>query len=200
MEILLIDACVRRKSRTRALAERLAERLGGRVSRVALADAGVAPLDGAALAARDEALAAGRTDAPLLRWARQFAAADLVVTAAPYWDLSFPALLKAYFEAVNAVGVTFAYGPDGRPFGLCRARTLVYVATAGGPILSDAFGYGYVRELCRTFYGIPDTRCVRAEGLDVAGADVPAILAAAEREIDALAAELSGRPGGPEFL
>ena len=70
----------------------------------------------------------------------------------------------------------------------------------GCPILSDAFGYGYVRELCRTFYGIPDTRCVRAEGLDVAGADVPAILAAAEREIDALAAELSGRPGGPEFL
>ena len=56
--------------------------------------------------------------------ARQFAAADQIVIAAPYWDLSFPAALKQYFEQINVLGITFAYTPEGVPKGLCRARKL----------------------------------------------------------------------------
>ena len=33
-------------------------------------------------------------------YAKQFASADTIVIAAPYWDLSFPALLKTYFENI----------------------------------------------------------------------------------------------------
>ena len=96
--------------------------------------------------------------------------------AAPYWDLSFPAALKNYIEAVNVVGITFAYTEEGIPYGLCKAERLIYVTTAGGPIVSDDYGYGYVRELSRSYWGISDTVCVKAEGLDIIGADVEAIL------------------------
>ena len=108
--------------------------------------------------------------------ARQFAEADIIVVAAPYWDLSFPAILKAYFEQVNVLGLTFEYTEEGFPRGLCKARKLIYVTTAGGPIISDEYGYGYVKSLAQGFYGIADVCQVKAEKLDVIGADVEGIL------------------------
>ncbi|MBQ5972902.1 MAG: KamA family radical SAM protein, partial [Oscillospiraceae bacterium] len=103
----------------------------------------------------------------------------------------------AHFRTRVETGVDIIHKLQGNISGFAVPKFVIDAPGGGGKV---PIGYGYVRELCRTFYGIPDTRCIRAEGLDVAGADVPAILAAAEREIDALAAELSGRPGGPEFL
>jgi len=73
---------------------------------------------------------------------------------------------------------------NGRPYGLCRAKRLFYVTTAGGPILSEEYGFGYLRELCRTFYGIPEVKCIKAEGLDIWGADVETILEAARKMMD----------------
>lgn len=113
---------------------------------------------------------------PVYAPARQFAEADIIVVAAPYWDLSFPAILKAYFEQVNVLGLTFEYTEDGFPRGLCKARKLIYVTTAGGPIISDEYGYGYVKALAQGFYGIDDVCQVKAESLDVIGADVEGIL------------------------
>ena len=60
------------------------------------------------------------------------------------------------------------------------------MTTAGGPIFSDEFGYGYVKALAQGFYGIPDTAMVKAEGLDIIGADVEDILKKAEQEIEKL--------------
>ena len=102
--------------------------------------------------------------------------------AAPYWDLSFPAVLKAYFEQINVLGLTFEYTEEGFPRGLCRAGKLIYVTTAGGPVISDEYGYGYVRALAQNFYGIPDVCQVKAEGLDMIGADVEKNLNEALRE------------------
>ena len=185
-KILFVDACVRPESRTRKLAEYLMKRLPGEVEVVDLQREGVVPLNGAGLAARDEALSRGDLEDPSLRYARQFAGADTIVIAAPYWDLSFPALLKSYMEQVTAVGVTFAYGPEGRPYGLCRAKRLFYVTTAGGSIFSEEYGYGYIRTLCTAFYGVPEVPFIKAEGLDVFGADVEDILAKTKDEIDSI--------------
>lgn len=123
---------------------------------------------------------------PLFALAREFAAADIIVIAAPLWDLSFPSLLKIYMEHINAIGVTFGYGPDGKPYGLCKAKKLYYVTTAGGPVSDDAYGYGYIKALAQQFYGIPKTYCIKAENLDVEGADVEKILLRAKRDIDTL--------------
>lgn len=51
----------------------------------------------------------------MFKYAHQFAESDTVVIAAPYWDLSFPAVLKAYLEAVSVCGITFKYDEQGVP-------------------------------------------------------------------------------------
>ena len=185
-KILFVDACVRPGSRTRQMAEYLLGKLGGEVTDLRLQEEEMFPLDLERLNTRDAALKDGNLDHPILRYARQFAGADTVVVAAPYWDLSFPALLKTYLEQICVTGVTFAYAEDGRPYGLCRAKRLFYVTTAGGPILSEDYGFGYLRELCRTFYGIPEVKCIKAEGLDIWGADVEAILEGVRKTMDTM--------------
>lgn len=193
MNILFVNACVRPGSRTKQLADYLLEKLEGTVTEVDLGKEDIQPLEQETLEQRNALLAAGQLDAPMLRYARQFAAADAIVVAAPYWDLSFPALLKAYVEAINVTGVTFVYTEEGRPRGLCQAKKLYYVTTAGGPILSDDYGYGYLESVCRMFYGITEAHQIKAQGLDIVGADAEAILEKARVEVDQLAAEMDSQ-------
>ena len=96
--------------------------------------------------------------------------------AAPYWDLSFPAALKQYFEHINVRGITFTYTPEGIPKGLCRAKQVYYVITAGGDYAPEEFGFGYVKALAQGYYGIEDVRLFQAVGLDIEGADAEEIL------------------------
>ena len=186
MTVLFIDACMRDNSRTRALANEVLSRIGGDAARVELRKTPVPPLDGESLARRTELAAEGRFDDPIFENARRFAAADEIVVAAPYWDLSFPAALKAYVESVCVVGVTFAYDEFGSPFGLCRAKRLIYVTTAGGDDVPTDFGFGYVKALCERFFGIPRVDLVKAEGLDIIGADADAILSRAARDAETI--------------
>ena len=183
-KILYVNACVRKDSRTKRLADRLISRLGGDVEEIRLEEIHFGVSDEAFITKRDCLLAAGEYDDPMFAQARAFASADLIVIAAPFWDLSFPAALKQYLEQINAIGITFRYTETGDPQGLCRAEKLYYVMTAGGPVYSDAYGYGYVKALAQTFYGIPETELISAEGLDLIGADVEAILRETIRKID----------------
>ena len=80
--------------------------------------------DEAFLPERDRLIEQEKWEHQMFDLARQFAAADLVVIAAPYWDLSFPAALKQYLEQINVVGITFIYTPEGIPKGLCKSRKL----------------------------------------------------------------------------
>lgn len=181
-KILFVNACVRPGSRTRELAKLAISRMSGVVETIDLESAGIAPLTGAALQEQSAALDRGDSASPLLQYARQFAAADSIVIAAPYWDLSFPALLKTYIESINVVGLTFQYNASGIPESLCRAKALYYITTAGGPIFAD-LGFDYVKTVAEAFYQIPTIVCIRAEGLDVVGADVNGIMDAAKAEI-----------------
>ena len=175
-KILFVNACVRKESRTRHLARLVLSRLEGVITEVKPAATTRPIVSEQFILSRNDATARRDFSDSAYAPARQFAEADIIVIAAPYWDLSFPAILKAYFEQINVVGLTFEYTEDGRPQGLCKARRLIYVTTAGGPIISDEYGYGYVKALAQTFYGIQDVIQVKAEGLDVIGADVEEIL------------------------
>ncbi|MBR6018878.1 MAG: NAD(P)H-dependent oxidoreductase [Lachnospiraceae bacterium] len=174
---LFINACIRGDSRTRRLTERLMERWDDPVTEVNLGEIAFGPTDEAYLARRDRLLAEGRFEDPMFGLARQFAAADRIVIAAPYWDLSFPAVLKQYIEKINVPGITFYYTQEGVPRGLCRAKELYYVMTAGGMYVPPEFGFGYVEALAKYFYGIREVRFIQAAGLDIDGADPEQILA-----------------------
>ena len=169
--VLFINACVRADSRTERLAYRLLEKLEKPCEEVRLEEIAFPVADEAFLQRRDRLVSEGKLGNPMFDLARQFAAAEEIVIAAPYWDLSFPAVLKIYMELVCAVGVTFDYSPQGRPVSLCNAKKLVYVTTAGGYISPADHGFGYIKELGETFFGIPDIRCIKAEGLDIEGSD-----------------------------
>lgn len=184
-EVLYVNACVREESRTQSLADHLLSKIAGSVKEIRLTDEKLLPLNQERLALRDEAAKDGHFDDKMFACAHQFASADEIIIAAPFWDLSIPALLKIYLENVTVSGVTFRYTQSGMPEGLCRAKRLYIVMTSGGPMIA-AYGIDYIKSLAQSFYGIPDVQVFTAEGLDIVGADVSAILDDAKRKIDAV--------------
>ncbi len=186
-KLLFVNACVRRDtSRTQRLGRvwihRLCREQPCEVEEVILEEEALSGLDTGSLARRDRLLNEGHLEHEMFRYAREFRKADEIIIAAPYWDLSFPAALKCYLEAVSIVGLTFHYRMDGTPEGLCRAKRLTYITTAGGFIGQNNFGYEYIRGLAELF-GIEEIQEFRAEGLDIIGADTEAILKQAETEL-----------------
>lgn len=184
--ILFINACVRKESRTRQLTEKLLLKLNRPYEEVRLHEIAFPVADEDFLNMRDRLIAERDFENPLFDLARQFSESEIIVIAAPYWDLSFPAALKQYFEQINVVGITFKYTEDGIPVGLCKARRLYYVTTAGGSYVPEEFGFGYIKALSQGFYGIQEVRKIEAAGLDLVGADVSAIMRAAESTIDSI--------------
>ena len=183
-QILFINACPREGSRTLELARHLLTKLDGTVEELALFEENLLPLNGKTLALRDKMTANQNFDHPIFKYARQFAKADVIVLAAPFWDLSFPSALKIWLEYVMAKEITFRYTEEGFPCGLCKAKKLFYISTAGGPTLPSHMGLSYVDVLAKSYFGIPETVLFSAENLDVVGADTAAILTKAKEEID----------------
>ena len=141
------------------------------------------PLHSDTLAKRHELEVAGAFDDPMFRYARQFAGADVILVGAPYWEYQFPALLRCYVEHVSVSGVTFAYGEDGRPHGLCKGDRLFYITTAGGPILDRNCGFDYLKTLCGNMMDFQKMDYVAAECTDVIGFPVEEELQKAEARV-----------------
>lgn len=175
--ILYINACVRTKSRTDRLARALLHRLGD-FEEVGLKDMALEPLNDERLEYRLAQTEKGNFEDEVFKLAKQFAAADLIVVSAPYWDGQFPAILKTYIENVYAIGVVTEYDEHGHPRGLCRAKKLYYVTTAGGHY-NPRFSFDYINYLVKNMFGIKETELICAEYLDVEGSDAEAILSAA---------------------
>lgn len=180
--LLYVNACVRRDvaSRTNRLAQAyLRLRLENQpcnVNTVVLEDVGMAPLLGQGLAEREEAIQKRDFSGASFELARAFAAADEVVIAAPYWDMSFPALLKLYIEQLCVNQLTFCYGETGKPQGLVNVKKVAYITTSGGYIGNANFGFDYLKGVFSTLFGITDISFFSAEGLDVYGNNPEQIL------------------------
>lgn len=183
--ILFIDACVRKNSRTRNLAEYVISKLDGDITTVQLEKTGLQSLTENQLQKRQTLIDSADYSDAMFDYAKQFAAADEIVIAAPFWDLSFPACLKIYFEQIAVCGITFRYN-KGVPESFCKAKKLIYVTTAGGKIFDDSFGYGYVKALAQNFYGINDCRILKCEGLDIFGADTELLLNEAKKQAESI--------------
>lgn len=167
--VLLIDCCVHgEQSRTLKLAQRYLDTLEDvQVNHQKLYELDLAPLS------YEEMVERKRTDI-----AKTFAQADEIVVAAPYWDLSFPSILKVYLEHVCVTGITFHYvGYETQ--GLCKAKKAVYISTAGGFVGAHHMGEEYVQTVFRTMFSIPEFHAIRCEGLDLPDADPEALVAEA---------------------
>lgn len=189
-KILLINACVRKESRTRRLAEEVLKKLTAaepegtvQIRECILHQEKLQPLDEKTLLLRDRLILAGDFSHDMFRYARELAEADMIVIAAPFWDMSFPASLKLYVEATMVTDLVFRYNEQGMPESLCRASEMIYVCTAGGPVFPPHHGYEYMKMISEYFWGVRHNSLILAENLDVVGNDPEQILQEKLREI-----------------
>ena len=184
MTLLYINACVRQQSRTKILADYVVDKLNlPQIHQLDLYACGLKYADETFLQKRSKLIASGNFDDPIFAYAKEFATADNIVIAAPYWDFSFPAVLKMYIENISVNKVVFDYSDSGDIISLCKAKNLYYITTKGG-YNSDDYGYKYIEALCRQLYGIKNVHLIKAEGLDIRGNNVEKIMQQAKNEAD----------------
>lgn len=177
--VLFVNCCPRDNSRTERLARKLLNTLG-EFDEVNPEKEGLVPMSKERLDYRTALIERGDFSDDIFSYARQFAAADEIVIAAPFWDLSFPSVLKIYIENIYVTGIVSKYDENGAPKGLCRAKKLYYVTTAGGAY-DGRFSFDYLKELAESFLGIGEAVLLKAENLDIFGNNPEEILAERER-------------------
>lgn len=190
MKILVLDACVRgSESRSKVLLDCAVKTLEqvhpeAEFEKLNLMELNLSYFDKENLDARDLLIKQGHLDHPRFCYAHQFAQADAVVVAAPFWDLSIPAVLKVYIENISLDGITFKCSKEGVS-GTCKAQWMLFLTTRGGCCQGTEMELGsrYMEALCRQF-GIDTYIDIFAEGLDEEGADQEAIMQAALYETE----------------
>lgn len=189
MKVLMINGCVRREqSRSQKLAESYLEEWKKHATeeieytQLDLMDMGLRPLIGEFFEDRQKLLESPDRSHPRFDLAHQFADADYIIVAAPFWDLSVPAILKIYIENISVDGITFGCNESGM-FGMSKAREMIFFTSRGsiygnGPLEQGA---RYLEALCEMF-GIPKFRCIAAEGVDMMPEKAEEIMEAAIEE------------------
>ena len=109
---------------------------------------------------------------PILKYAYQFADADKYIIAAPMWNLSIPAILKAYIDYISVKGITFKYTEKG-PEGLLKNKKAVHIVSRGGEYNNTPYEMGdrYLRTILG-FFGIQEVETIAVENVDVMGVDL----------------------------
>jgi len=187
--ILLVQSSARHAgSVTRELAEALALKLGGTVKTRDLAQ-GVRLVDENWVEANfTDADARSSAQADVLAGSdelvRELFEAQSVVIAAPIYNFSIPAALKAWIDQIARAKLTFQYTEEG-PVGLLGGRKAYIVVSSGGvPVGSAAdFATPYLRHVLG-FVGIDDIEIIDASAQMIRGA---AALAGAHAQVEELA-------------
>lgn len=169
-KLVIIDSCMRAESRTRRILNAAKEVLSTRydIEIIDVNAAGLLPLTPAGLEERTSGIVPEKT----LSLAKTIAAADRLVVAAPFWDMSFPATLKAFFENMSLYGVTFE--DNGHTcVGLCKCKKVMYITTRGMDIETGSpreQGSSYLMALS-TLWGLGEVTTVAAKNLDYLSTD-----------------------------
>lgn len=170
--ILVIDACVRRKeSRTKQMMDKAVETLSAlhkdwNFEILNLMDLDLNYLNTETLKKRDALLAKKEYDHPMFALGNQFREADGILVAAPFWDLSVPAVLKVYIENISAEGITFGCNASGL-YGICNGKWMLFLTTRGDCWAGNNMEQGSTyMEAISKFFGIDQFQCVYADGLD----------------------------------
>lgn len=164
-KLIFIDATMREESRTRMIARPLIGELDKKydIEHIRLDGAGFPAVGSKILYDRDN----GIVPEEYADMARRIAAADRIVIAAPFWDMSFPSALKVFFENMSLFHITFD-SDDTHCYGLCRCKKVLYITTRGmnihtGDPLEQATPY--IRAL-GCLWGLGELYVVSAENMD----------------------------------
>jgi len=165
--LVVINACVRQAdSRTLRVAEPVIEALAKRykITRYDLPDMDIVPLNPELFAER------GLGEIP--SWASEaasaIAGADRILIAAPFWDMSFPAVLKCFFEQTSLFDITFTDNGN-TCVGLCKAPKVLYITTRGMDIPTGNLreqATPYLKALVGSLWNLGELTTISARNMD----------------------------------
>lgn len=97
----------------------------------------------------------------------QFIAADKYVFVTPFWNFSFPPVMKAYLDSVSVAGKSFKYTELG-PVGLLTDKKALHIQARGGlysegPAADLEMGHRYIGVMMQ-FFGVPSFEGLFVEG------------------------------------
>jgi FMN-dependent NADH-azoreductase len=97
----------------------------------------------------------------------QFVEADKYIFVTPFWNFSFPPVMKAYIDSVSVAGKTFKYTEHG-PIGLLTDKKALHIQARGGiysegPAAQMEMGHRYL-DIMMQFYGVPSFEGLFIEG------------------------------------
>lgn len=179
--ILYVDCIMRQGSRTKQIADAFIKHLNPtyKLIHCELPKLNLQPLVNNFFEEREVLLRRNQTHHPRFDLAHQFASADEIIIAAPFWDLSFPALLKIYIENISVDSITFQSSNEGLK-GLCKGKHLIFLTTRGGFYTQhpQEQAFPYLTSLTQ-FFEIEEFIGIAADGMDVEGFDATASLQSA---------------------
>ena len=163
--LVIINSCMREDSRTKIILDSATKALAERyeIEAINVNSLALPPLSPEVLAERS----AGSVPKATVDIAKKIAAADRIVIAAPFWDMSFPAILKAFFENMSLYNITFTDN-GATCTGLCKCKRVLYITTRGMDIPTGDFrdqGTSYLKALS-SLWGLGDIITVAAWNLD----------------------------------
>lgn len=109
----------------------------------------------------------GYVPTEIVEQAKKIAAANRIVIAAPFWDMSYPAILKVFIENMSLFNITFR--DNGTYFeGLCQCEKVLYITTRGMKVRTgDALDGAtpYIKAIS-ALWGLGEVITIAADNLD----------------------------------
>ena len=101
----------------------------------------------------------------MLSYSKKVLSADIVVIAAPFYDFSYPSILKLFVENISMPNLMYNYTNEGYQ-GYARGRKFIYITTRGAN-MPDSEDFGYLN-LDRMFklFGFKESQLIGFGGTD----------------------------------
>lgn len=98
----------------------------------------------------------------------QFISVDKFVFVTPFWNFSYPPVMKAYLDAVSVAGKSFKYTDLGQPVGLLTDKKALHIQARGGFYSEGAaaeleMGHRHL-QVMMNFFGVPNFEGLFIEG------------------------------------
>ncbi len=171
MKLIYINACMHEDSRTLRIATPIMEKLAQKyeIETIRLDKTDYRPVDRDVLRQRSKEYYVPEEYVLL---AKKIAQADRIVIAAPFWDMSYPSILKVFFENVSLFNITFTC-TDSQCVGLCKCEKVLYITTRGmdistGDPLEQATPY--IKALSH-LWGLGELSVISAQNMDYSSAE-----------------------------
>lgn len=169
-KILFINSCYNyEKSRTLYFAKKIFEKFDidskFDFEEVKLKDLHLLPLSEEKLNTRFDLANKNLFDMDMLTYSKKVLSADIVVIAAPFYDFSYPSILKLFIENISMPNLMYNYTNEGYQ-GYARGRKFIYITTRGAN-MPDSEDFGYLN-LDRMFklFGFKESQLISFGGTD----------------------------------